>query len=525
MSKITQRYGANELVKYEYTYDGNNNISSVKENGTTVIEYNYDELNQLYIEDDKTNHIYTHYSYDNAGNIVKVLKRNYNSYGVPTTNISEKTYSYDDTNWKDKLTSYNGEAITYDEMGNPLSYRDGITMTWQNGRHLASLQKGSTVVNYKYDSNGMRTQKSDSNSTTYYYYDSNNNLIGLTKGNNTLLFYYDSDGNVTSFKYNGTMYYYAKNLQGDVVKIISESGAFQTQYTYDAWGSIKSVTGNTWLASLNPFRYRSYVYDGESGLYYLQSRYYDPTTGRFLNADDTAYIGVSGTVLSGNLFTYCENNCINNIDTSGKWFKSLKSYYDYYKKMYDRPRYKRAWSSFKSNYNKLRDRYNYNVGQLGRYSSYILGQQNNPVANMKYGPDSKIKNVGCELVAIYNVLKFIKKFQMFSKIILEAEMNGLSWLGGRFGTKPENIGKYFDAYKIKYSKYTNLDKFKKKIKSSKITIVSVWNNGLFSGIHTYCLYYENKKYKAINYYSNDTKVRAFDLNNIKKNKFIIGYCF
>ena len=91
-------------------------------------------------------------------------------------------------------------------MGNPLSYRDGMTFTWQYGRQLASLQIGSNVVNYKYDSNGMRTQKIDNNGTTYYYYDSNNNLIGLTKGNDTLLFYYDSDGNVTSFKYDNAMY-------------------------------------------------------------------------------------------------------------------------------------------------------------------------------------------------------------------------------------------------------------------------------------------------------------------------------
>lgn len=73
-------------------------------------------------------------------------------------------------------------------MGNPLAYRDGMTMTWQNGRQLASLQTGSNVVNYKYDSNGMRTQKTNNSGTTYYYYDSNSNLIGLTKGNDTLLF-------------------------------------------------------------------------------------------------------------------------------------------------------------------------------------------------------------------------------------------------------------------------------------------------------------------------------------------------
>ena len=78
----------------------------------------------------------------------------------------------------------------------------------------------------------------------------------MTKGNDTLLFYYDSDGNVTSFKYGDTMYYYVKNLQGDVVKIINQSGTVFASYVYDAWGNIKSVKGALNLRELNTFRYR-----------------------------------------------------------------------------------------------------------------------------------------------------------------------------------------------------------------------------------------------------------------------------
>lgn len=191
-------------------------------------------------------------------------------------------------------------------------------MTWEHGRQLSSLQTADNSVSYKYDSNGMRTQKDVDGTKTYYYYDNDKNLIGLTKGNYTLLFYYDLDGNVTSFKYNGTMYYYIKNLQGDVVKIINQSGTECLSYVYDAWGNTKSASGNPILRELNPFRYRSYVYDEETGLYYLQSRYYDPFTGRFLNADiycDTQ----TGSPLSTNMFAYCENNAVNKIDPSGYW--------------------------------------------------------------------------------------------------------------------------------------------------------------------------------------------------------------
>ena len=147
----------------------------------------------------------------------------------------------------------------------------------------------------------------------------------MTKGYNTLLFYYDSDGNVTSFKYGGTMYYYIKNLQGDIVKIINQAGTVYASYVYDAWGNIKNVSGDTTLRELNPFCYRGYVYDSESGLYYLQSRYYDPFTGRFINADDTDYIKSTNSVLRINIFIYCGNNSVNLLDSSGYFWMSINA--------------------------------------------------------------------------------------------------------------------------------------------------------------------------------------------------------
>ena len=133
------------------------------------------------------------------------------------------------------------------------------------------------------------------------------------------------------------MYYYVKNLQGDIVKIVKQDGTVVAKYVYDVWGKILSIkdgsnnmietTNATHLANLNPFRYRGYVYDNETGLYYLQSRYYDPITGRFLNADvycDTQ----TGTPLSTNMFAYCENNAVMKYDVTGKdawWIQSPNS--------------------------------------------------------------------------------------------------------------------------------------------------------------------------------------------------------
>ena len=328
ISKFSQSYGSDSVLSYDYSYDANGNITEIKQNGKLINKYTYDSLNELKEEYDYVNKFYINYSYDGAGNLQnkyeQVLDPNY---GYPTGTQHGNTYEYTDTSWKDKLTKINGDNITYDANGNPLSYRDGMSFEWENGRILKKINTSDSSIQMSYDSNGMRTQKTVDGVKTNYYYDSNKNLIALVKGNDTLLFYYDSDGSATSFSYNGTMYFYVKNLQGDVVRIIDLSGTEVASYVYDAWGNIKDTKGEPTIREINPFRYRGYVYDEETGLYYLQSRYYDPLTGRFLNADVYADTQ-SGTPLSTNMFAYCENNAINKSDDEGKdawWIQSPNS--------------------------------------------------------------------------------------------------------------------------------------------------------------------------------------------------------
>ncbi len=318
ISKFSQSYGGDSVLSYDYSYDNNGNITEIKQNGKLINKYTYDSLNELKEEYDYVNKFYINYSYDRAGNLQNKYEQVLDpTYGYPTGTQNGNTYEYTDTSWKDKLTKVNGSNISYDANGNPLSYRDGMSFEWENGRILKNINTSDKAIQMSYDSNGMRTQKTVDGVKTNYYYDSNKNLIALVKGNDTLLFYYDSDGSATSFSYNGTMYFYVKNLQGDVIRIIDLSGTEVASYVYDAWGNIKDTKGEPTIREINPIRYRGYVYDTETSLYYLQSRYYDPFTGRFLNADDTAFIGVSGTVLSGNLFAYCENNPVNHIDNYG----------------------------------------------------------------------------------------------------------------------------------------------------------------------------------------------------------------
>ena len=327
ISKFSQSYGGDSVLSYDYSYDNNGNITEIKQNGKLTNKYVYDSLNELKEEYDYVNKFYINYSYNGAGNLQNKYEQVLDpTYGYPTGTQNGNTYEYTDTSWKDKLTKVNGSNISYDANGNPLSYRDGMSFEWENGRILKNINTSDKAVQMSYDSNGMRTQKSVDGVKTNYYYDSNKNLIALVKGNDTLLFYYDSDGSATSFSYNGTMYFYVKNLQGDVIRIIDLAGTEVASYVYDAWGNIKDTKGEPTIREINPIRYRGYVYDTETSLYYLQSRYYDPFTGRFLNADDTHYIMFPS--LMANLYTYCDNNAISNTDTNGKtaWLWMLGLY-------------------------------------------------------------------------------------------------------------------------------------------------------------------------------------------------------
>lgn len=317
VSKYSQSYGSDSVLSYDYSYDNNGKITEIKQNGKLINKYTYDSLNEVKEEYDYVNKFYINYSYDGAGNLQNKYEQVLDpTYGYPTGTQHGNTYEYTDTSWKDKLTKINGDNITYDANGNPLTYRDGMSFEWENGRILKKINTSDKSVQMSYDSNGMRTQKSVDGVKTNYYYDSNKNLIALVKGNDTLLFYYDSDGSATSFSYNGTMYFYVKNLQGDVVRIIDLSGTEVASYVYDAWGNIKDTKGDSTVRELNPIRYRGYVYDTETSLYYLQSRYYDPFTGRFLNAD-IFYDTNTETPLSTNMFAYGENNPANSIDPYG----------------------------------------------------------------------------------------------------------------------------------------------------------------------------------------------------------------
>ena len=243
-------------------------------------------------------------------------------------------YGYAQTGWKDLMTSYNGQSITYDEIGNPLTYRDGMTMTW-TGRQLTTLTQNGKQNTYKYDVDGLRLEKTAGGVTTQYQY-VNGQLLGEKRSDGVILRYtYDALGVLSGIQYKNaagvtTNYIVRCTLSGDVDQIYDTKGNLLARYIYDTWGSTLSVTdasGKTitdplHIASINPIRYRGYYYDAETGLYYLQSRYYDTTTRRFLNADEI--LGANSDINALNLYAYCGNNPVVREDDKGNaWFASM----------------------------------------------------------------------------------------------------------------------------------------------------------------------------------------------------------
>ena len=187
------------------------------------------------------------------------------------------------------MTAYDGTAITYDEIGNPLS--DGTrTYTWEHGRELSSLRENNLTWSYTYDSNGLRTSRG-SREKSYRYVYSGSKLVQMTVDGYTFNFTYDASGTPLTVSLNNYTYYYITNAQGDAVGLINPNAEVVVRYTYDAWGNVEILYDNDRISDYNPLLYRGYVYDFETGLYYLQSRYYDPEMGRFINADSATSTG------------------------------------------------------------------------------------------------------------------------------------------------------------------------------------------------------------------------------------------
>ncbi len=343
ISKLDFAVSGIKTDNLRYLYDKKGNITEIRQNNNLIARYKYDGLSRIIREDNKNLQKTTTFAYDEGGNITKRTQYPFTlADNLDYLEGREFDYHYPAFGWKDQLMQYNGENFEYDKLGNPTLYRDK-TLKWSHGRQL---DKFGDIASYSYNASGIRTKKISNGFTTQFFLNGNK-IIAQKDAINTMFFYYGTDG-LTGFNLNGNNYLYKKNAQNDIIGIYNDKQELICKYEYDAWGAVKCCYKskdenyidieedyeynniediNRFVAFKNPFRYRSYYYDFETRLYYLNSRYYDPELGRFINADSLSILENTKDVINGlNLYAYCINNPVNTSDDDGelpKWLKWL----------------------------------------------------------------------------------------------------------------------------------------------------------------------------------------------------------
>ena len=302
------------------------------------VSYEYDSLNRLTKETNGAIGSEWRYTYDNGGNITK--KEEYN----PATGAlrSSWDYGYGDTCWKDQLTSwgsYGTSSFAYDSSGNPTKYK-GSTLTWEGKRPVKYAESDTKYTDLSYDGNGLLTgimqvqnyviwggaiaanvySREMTRDGDRILSEKVTNIDGtlLTNEVKNIKYCYDADG-ICGMFVDGSQYFFRRNIFGDVTEIYDKNGVKKAEYAYDAWGTCYLMLDTEGVGSLNPFRYRGYYFVSRIGLYYLTTRFYDYTTGRFINADVPSICFDDGLTLPEgcNLYSYCRNNPISYVDPTG----------------------------------------------------------------------------------------------------------------------------------------------------------------------------------------------------------------
>ncbi len=277
----------------------------------------------------------------------------------------------------------------------------------------------------------------------------------------TMRYTFDETGNVIGFSThypnftNGYWedYLFAKNLQGDVVAmylITVEPPRLIATYEYDEWGKVKTVrdatgailTNPAHLANRNPFRYRSYHYDTETGFYYLQSRYYDPIISRFINAD--SYGSTGQAFLGTNMFAYCLNNPVNAIDQSGYLANKMTGMTDTGV----------PWKKSTSVY------------------GIITGQGLSQYRDIPFGW-STIGESGCAAVATHNMMTLIGKGDSLWVTLFDYQSHHIS--DRYLGIWPDEIGAFLRRNQIKYTGTSSIQEMEKLMQNGGVAMLTFWN--------------------------------------------------
>ena len=301
-----------------YGYDARGYVTSETRGGKTH-RYQYDAKGQLVREDDPVQGKTFLYSYDTGGAMAEI--RAYaltDAKDLTGLHYEKKTFGRGGA-WTDQMLTVDGQACVYDAVGNLLT--DGKrTYTWQMGGQLAKVTGDGLEAAYTYDASGIRTSKTVNGVKTEYL-TAGSRILAEKKNGTWQQYLYDGDGQLTAMTYKGKDYYFIRDNLRAITGLVDSEGKAVVNYRYNSWGKLLGITGSMAesLGKDNPYRYKGYYYDEETGMYYLKSRYYNPEICRFISADDMELTRVSPMALSDkNLYAYCDNNPIMRRDTSGE---------------------------------------------------------------------------------------------------------------------------------------------------------------------------------------------------------------
>ena len=309
---------------WEYAYDAWGNVSKATENGSADSHtYTYDAQGQLTREYDPDKKLYLGYQYDAGGNLTEVCSYPAGAEGGPEgTGTVLKRFAYGST-WKDQMTSVTMDGktrnFTYDANGNLLS--DGkYTYSWTKGSLLEKVTGDGLEAVYTYDASGIRTSKKV-NGTTTEYLTAGGSVLSEKKNGVWQHYLYDGSGQLMAIRYKGADYYYIRDGPMTITGLADANGTAVVNYRYDSWGMLTGISGSMagTLGKDNPYRFKGYYYDEETGMYYLKSRYYQPEICRFISADDEdVLIDTHVDLANKNLYLYCDNNPILKADEEGQ---------------------------------------------------------------------------------------------------------------------------------------------------------------------------------------------------------------
>ncbi len=315
LNRLTQLQDkrADETVfqQFDYELHVTGRRTKVTELNGRVSDYTYDSLYRLTDEviTDPTNGNYTaSYSFDKVGNRVG-----------STINGVSTAYTYDAN---DRLTQQGGEVYTFDDNGNTLSKTidSDVTTTYtydakQKLIAASILESGTTKnLNYRYNVDGIRTQKVDDGVVTNFLVDMNRDyaqVIAETDTSNTVAVEYIFGDDLLAQNRSGTLSNYHYDGLGSTRALTDSTGSVSDEYFYDAFGELLASSGST----DNSYRYTGELYDNALDQYYLRARFMDTSTGRFTQMDE--WQGKMCTPITLNNYIYANSDSVNGTDPSG----------------------------------------------------------------------------------------------------------------------------------------------------------------------------------------------------------------